>query len=260
MPGHGQDRARGAGDDAVVPQVPGRAARPFLGENPGGQSGRGQRIRPHLAGALIDQTGPGRQRRLAHRIAAQGEHDPFGHAQPGRGRAACVPLARSHSSLAMLAWLDHRRPVVRSNAAANPGASRASCSISFPPRRSNQAITGAAGPPGRVEQHAALGQAGHADAAHPDRPQADSAVRTALPIKSTATSTRRYGSISVRPQPLVRHGVGCSNTGCRAATPTRPRPWTRWCRCRGRRRRWRSRARESWAQLPGAAFDDPGRH
>ncbi len=44
-------------------------------------------------------------------------------------------------------------------------------------------------------------------------PQADSAVRTALPIRSTATSTRRYGSISVWPQPLVCHGVGCSEYG-----------------------------------------------
>jgi hypothetical protein len=44
------------------------------------------------------------------------------------------PLARSHSSLATLAWLDHGRPVVRANRAANPGSVRPSCSISFPPR------------------------------------------------------------------------------------------------------------------------------
>jgi len=49
------------------------------------------------------------------------------------GPAGC-PLARSHSSLAKVAWFDHRRPVVRSKAAGNPGASRASCSISWPPR------------------------------------------------------------------------------------------------------------------------------
>src|SRR6202008_2292662 len=55
-------------------------------------------------------------------------------------------------------------------------------------------------------------------------------------------------------------GSAAPNTGCRAATPTRPRPWTRWYRCRGRRRRWRSWARDSWAQFPGAAFDDPGRY
>ena len=135
VPGHRQDGASGAGDDTVVPQEPGRAAgRPFLGENPGGQPGRRQGLRPEAAGALVDETGPGRQRRLAHQVAAQGEDDPFRHAQPGRGRAGRCPLARSHSSLARVAWLDHGRPVVRSKAAANPGASRASCSISWPPR------------------------------------------------------------------------------------------------------------------------------
>ena len=44
------------------------------------------------------------------------------------------PLARSHSSLARLAWLDHGRPVVRSKREANPGSSRVIRSISFPPR------------------------------------------------------------------------------------------------------------------------------
>jgi hypothetical protein len=49
------------------------------------------------------------------------------------GPAGC-PLARSQSSLARVAWLDQGRPVVLSKAAANPGASRAGCSISVPPR------------------------------------------------------------------------------------------------------------------------------
>ena len=84
------------------------------------------------------------------------------------GPAGC-PLARSHSSLARVAWLDHRRPVVRSKAAANPGASRASCSISSAAAVIEPGDHRGGRPPGRVEQHAALGQAGHADAAHPDR-------------------------------------------------------------------------------------------
>jgi len=44
-------------------------------------------------------------------------------------------------------------------------------------------------------------------------PQADSAARTALPIRSTARLTRRFGWISVCPRASVCHGVGCSAYG-----------------------------------------------
>ena len=83
------------------------------------------------------------------------------------GPAGC-PLARSQSSLARVAWLDQGRPVVPSKAAANSGSLPgqllelvAAAVIEPGDHRSGR-------PPGRVEQHAALGQPGHADGADPD--------------------------------------------------------------------------------------------
>src|ERR1700722_7713089 len=130
---------------------------------------------------------------------------------------AGYPLARSHSSLAMLAWLDHGRPVVRSNAAANSGASWPAPSISRSPRPSNKASTET---PGRAEQHADLAHAGHAEPAYADRSprrfsladrspdqfdgQVEEAVRIDLRL-APATGMPRGGLLYVRGNAL-RHG------------------------------------------------------
>ena len=72
--GHRQDRASGAGrrHRRAAGTRPGSVGLPFLGENPAG-SPAAARACGQEAGALVDETGPGRQRRLAHQVAAQGE-------------------------------------------------------------------------------------------------------------------------------------------------------------------------------------------
>ena len=112
VPGHRQDGAAAQATTVRAAQEPGGGpARAVGGRSPDGQPGRRQGLRPDRAGALVDETGPGRQRRLAHQVAAQGEDDPFRNAQPGRGRARAAPAARSHSSLARVAWHPTAGPV-----------------------------------------------------------------------------------------------------------------------------------------------------
>ena len=158
---------------------------------------------------------------------------------------AC-PLARSHSSLARLAWLDHGRPVVRFEGGGESRGLAGQLLELSPAAAIEPGDHGCGRPPGRVEQHAALGQAGHADAAHPDRSpggfgrpdgapdqvhgHVDEAVRVGLG-PAAAAGVPRGRLLGIR--------------GRRAATPTRPRPWTRWCRCRGRRRRRGAHGRSS---------------
>ena len=128
------------------------------------------------------------------------------------GLARC-PRARSHSSLARLAWLDQGRPVAPAKAAANPADSAATCPISLSPRWSNQAITGAAGRPAAPSSTPLSARPVTPMLRTRTGPHAACASRTVRPIRSVATLTSRYGSISVWPPRPVLHGVGCSAYG-----------------------------------------------
>ena len=241
-----------------MPQVPGRTAGgAFLGEKPGGQPGRRQGLRPDLPGALVDEAGPGRQRRLAHRVAAQGEDDPFGHAQPGR-RPARPDVRWRAARAAWPGW---------------PGSTRAGRWCLRRPRRTLE-------PPGPVVP--SQSRRGDRTRRSPERPAARPrrAARRSRPARSRRRRAPGWVPRRIRPpgrrwrlgpRPRRRGGTGRSRSGrgrrcatgsaarrtglAGVATPARPRPWRRWCRCRGRRRRWRS-----WVLLPRSAFDEPGRH
>jgi len=177
----------------------------------------------------------------------------FGHAQPCRGGG--LPGTRWRVATAAWrcwAWLDHGKPRgALERGRQNPGAFAARPARSRARRGDrNQAITGGGRPAGSVEQHAAFCHAGHAEPAYPDwspgrfRPRGPPARSV-----STATSTRRYGSILG-----LTAAAGCATEWAapRRRAPFRDpradhRPWPRSCRCPCRSRH---RRRRSWGVAP----------
>ena len=159
----------GARDHSAVPQVPGGdARRPFPGKDPGAQAGYGQGIGPDLAAALVDETGPGRQRWLANRVPAEREDDPFGHAHPGPSGAGPHAAAAQPQQLGQAGLA---RPP-KTGRALEPAGERRELPGSL------LQLTLAAviepgdhrrGQAGAIEKYAALAEPGHADAAHADR-------------------------------------------------------------------------------------------
>jgi hypothetical protein len=90
--GDAEHRADGAGRDVGVAEEAGRAARVGrVRQQPVRQFGDRQRIGPRLPGALVDQAGPGGQRRFPAPLAAESVHDPLRNAEPGRARCDALP-------------------------------------------------------------------------------------------------------------------------------------------------------------------------
>ena len=168
------------------------------------------------------ETGPGRQRRLAHQVAAQGEDDPFRHAEPGRGRAGRLPAGAQPQQLGQggLARPPQARGALEGGGESGGLAGQlldlvAAAVIEPGDHRGGR-------PPGRVEQHAALGQAGHADGAYPDRApggfgrpdgapdqvhgQADEAVRVDLGLAAGVRLPR--GGLLRKRAAVPRRGPG----------------------------------------------------
>ncbi len=280
VPGHGEHGPGGARDDVLAGYPAGGLARQALGgEDPAGQPGGGQRLGPRLAGALVDQAGAGGQRRLADRVAAQGEDDPLGHAQPGRARAGAVAAGLQPEQLGQAGLA---RP--RQSGGALEGGSERGGSLGQVLELAAAAVIEPGdrrcdGTGGRVEEHAALGQAGDADGADPDgaavvfggadggadevHGQASQAVRVDLGL-AAGVGLPRGGPLGVLGavdagilgRRVTGTAVAAGRMTALAEVVPISMPTTRSVLlvmdpvAMGR---------PSWAQLPGAARDDPGR-
>ena len=204
---------------------------------------------PDLAGALVDETGPGRQRRLADQVAAQGEDDPLGHAQPGRGRADRVSAGAQPQQLGQ-AGLARPRQAGGALEGGGESGSLPGQSARSRARRGDRTRRSPARPAARPRRAARRSRPGRSRRCRAPGPGPRRTRPPGRRARSGPRPGRRGGSGRSRSGRSRRSATGWAarhrTAGPRRdAPPTGPRPWTRWCRCRGRRRSLERHGRSS---------------